>query len=161
MTPLIDYIHTTDYTPCYGSYSMAICCWLVAICDVDVSCHVVGVYVYIYIYIRDVCWETFGGWVITRLVIGRSTRRSVAGRCAVDMLSMSRLVVDQPDGRIVERSDDRSVSVYVERMHGHAEVIMVWAIDRRYEANTTHTYIYIHICKYIYIYIYIQRERNR
>jgi len=51
MTPLIDYIHTTDYTPCYGSYSMAICCWLVAICDVDVSCHVVGVYVYIYIYI--------------------------------------------------------------------------------------------------------------
>ena len=53
-------------------------------------------------------------------------------------------MVDQPDGRIVERSDDRSVSVYVERMHGHAEVIMVWAIDRRYEANTTHTYIYIY-----------------
>ena len=61
------------------------------------------------------------------------------------MLSMCRLVVDQPDGRIVERSDDRSVSVYVERMHGHAEVIMVWAIDRRYEANTTHTYIYTYM----------------
>ena len=89
MTPLIDYIHTTDYTPCYGSYSMAICCWLVAICDVDVSCHVVGVYVYIYIYIYPGCLLGNVRWMGHNTVGYRTIDQavgcgSVCGRYAFD-----------------------------------------------------------------------------